>query len=271
MTTPTSSLGASRQLLRLPAGSVPGIVGFLIPVLLAVSSAQQAARSGEELYIDRLGCWNCHGQAGQGGGGAGPAIVKSRLPLRQFVRHVRLPSESMPPFAPILASDADLAIVYVWLEGIDAVETPPRITFSLKRATGLTADGQKKAETEVELTVLNGERNLGSDVPNATSLRYRVLLTQANTPVANHVVEYQLAGREGWSTFTTDEHGEALLAPDRGFTPGGARETKKPLATARLRMALAAGRYALVVEAIDDTEPAQPVVVGIGTAILNVE
>jgi hypothetical protein len=177
----------------------------------------------------------------------------------------------MPPFAPILASDADLAIVYDWLDGIDAVETPPRITLSLKRSTGLTADGQKKAETEVELTVLNGERNLGSDVPNATSLRYRVLLTQANTPVANHVIEYQLAGRKGWSTFTTDERGEALLAPDHGFTPAGARETEKPLATARLRMALAAGRYALVVEAIDDTEPAQPVVVGIGTAILNVE
>lgn len=177
----------------------------------------------------------------------------------------------MPPFAPILASDADLAIVYVWLEGIDAVETPPRITFSLKRSTGLTADGQKKAETEVELTVLNGERNLGSDVPNATSLRYRVLLTQANTPVANHVVEYQLAGREGWSSFTTDERGEALLAPDHGLTPAGARETEKPLATARLRMVLAAGRYALVVEAIDDAEPAQPVVVGIGTTILNVQ
>ncbi|MBI3491165.1 MAG: hypothetical protein HY047_05180 [Acidobacteria bacterium] len=92
------------------------------------------------------------------------------------------------------------------------------------------------------------------------SVRYRVtVVTQTNTPLANRAFECQRAGRDEWSKFTTDDNGEALLAnPD--FVPPG-----------RLRIALAAGRYALVVEAIDGSDPANPVVAGIGTAILKVE
>ncbi len=245
-----------------------GIFGLLSLALLTASYAQQAAPSGEELYVDRLGCWNCHGQSG--GGGAGPSIVKSQLPLRKWVAYVRLPSETMPRFGAALASDAELAILYRWLDGIDAVKAPPPITLNLKASGGVTADGQKKAETEVELTARPAGTSLGADVPNVAALRYRVLLKQAAAPVANQTVEFQVAGREGRATFTTDEHGEAVLGPDKGFVVTDARETGKP-ATTRLRVALATGRYALLVEAIDDTDAAKPVVVGIGTAILNVD
>src|SRR5574342_724812 len=93
---------------RLPVASIALPVGVLIFVWAAVSHAQQAAPSGEEVYVDRLGCWNCHGKAG--GGGAGAVIAKTPLPLRRFVSYVRLPKGEMPPYAPLLASDAELTI-----------------------------------------------------------------------------------------------------------------------------------------------------------------
>lgn len=244
------------------------MVGLLLFGLLAVSSAQQAAPSGEEVYVDRLGCWNCHGKAG--GGGAGAVISKTRLPLRRFVGYVRLPSKEMPPYAPLLASDAELAIVYRWLDGIDAVRTPAAITVQLKSAAGVRADGQAKADVEIELAALVAETAVTADVPGPAVLRFRVtLITSANVPAANQTVEYQLAGHEDWLKFTTDEHGEALLAPDRGFVVGEARDIDKT--RARLRMALPAGKTALVIEALDYTAPDNPVVAGLGTAILRVD
>jgi mono/diheme cytochrome c family protein len=228
---------------------------LLVLLLLTVSYAQQAAPSGEEVYVDRLGCWNCHGKTGQGGGGSAN-IAKTRLPLRRFVSYVRLPSKEMPPYADMLASDAELAIVYRWLDGVEATRTPPAITIDLKSSKAARADGLARAEVSVELTVLMAETAVASDVPGAASLGYRItFISNANVPLANQAVEYQLAGRDDWSKLTTDEHGEASLR-------------EKP---ARLRTALPAGKTALLVEALDYTAPAAPVVVGIGTAILKVD
>lgn len=255
MMTPTSSPRTSRQpyrlAARLPPGSVFGIFGLLMLALPTVSHAQQAAPSGEELYIDRLGCWTCHGSSGKGGGEAGAPIANTQLPLWKFVKYLRLPTKSMPPYARSLASDAHLAIVYRWLDGVDAVATPTPVTVALEASVHPRADGQSTGQAEVEL-------KLASDVPQPTPLRYRVTLATRDTPVANRTFEHKPAGRGGWSTLTTDEQGQAVLGPDGG-------------APARLRVALAPGRYALVVEVIDYTEPAKPVVVGIGTAIVNVE
>ncbi len=264
--TPQSSGGTSRRPVGPPALAVSGLVGFLLFLLLPVAYAQQAAPSGEEVYVDRLGCWNCHGKTGQGGGGSAN-ISKTQLPLRRFVSYVRLPSKEMPPFADMLASDAELAIVYRWLDGAEATRTPPAITIDLKSAKAARADGLAKADVSVELTVLMAETAVASDVPGAASLGYRItFISNANVPLANQAVEYQLAERDDWSKLTTDEHGEASLSAGRGFAVA-----KTPEAPARLRTALPAGKTALLVEALDYTAPAAPVVVGIGTAILKVD
>jgi cbb3-type cytochrome c oxidase subunit III len=228
-----------------------GGVSVLLFVLLAVTYAQQAAPSGEEVYVDRLGCWNCHGKSG--GGGAGATISKTKLSLRKFVGYVRLPSKEMPPYAPLLASDEELAIVYRWLDGVESLKTPPAITIDLTSATGTRADGQAKADVEVGVATAAAS---GGAPPEATAVRYRVTLASANAPLANQTVEYQLAGQTDWSKLTTDEHGEALTAHG-GF--------------AKLRTALTSGRTVLVVEALDYTTAANPVVVGIGSAVLKVE
>jgi hypothetical protein len=234
-------------------------------VLSTVSYAQQAPPSGEEVFA-HIGCRNCHGKAGEGD--SGPVIARTRLSLRKFVGYVRMPSKEMPPYAPLWASDAELTIVYHLLDGIDAVRIPPAIMMDLKSSPQVRVDGQANAEVEIEMTVLRPETTLQSDVPHLASLRYRVtLITNANTPVGNQTLEYRLAGLEEWSKFTTDEHGEALLGQDRAFIVAHSREPEKT--RAQLRMPLPAGRMALVIEALDYTEPAKPVVVGIGTTSLK--
>ena len=239
----------------------------LVVLGLTLAQAQQAARSGEELYIDRLGCWNCHGQAGTGG--AGPSILKSQLPLRQFVRSVRLPSQTMPRFSPTLASDTDLVTVYRWLDGVEPVAAPLPLAINLSASTGARPEGQTAPDPEV--TVRLAETSSASDVRVADALRHRVTLTQANAPVASRPISYQPAGRDEWKTLTTDEHGEAMLAPATGLLAAIAQEGEAKTAAGTLRMVLAPGRYALLLEAIDDAVPNGPVVVGIGTVTFTVE
>ena len=246
-------------------------IGGLLPVALllfllpSVGQAQVEALSGEELYIDRLGCWNCHGKSG--GGGSGPAIAGTQLSLRTFATYLRLPSGEMPRVSHRLASDADLATLYRWLDGIEAPSTPLPITLSLEQSAATGG-----APTEVTLTAQSAGTSLDGDPPDTGTLRYRITLQTMvpwvleKTPVANQIVEYQLAGREDWSTFTTDDQGQAMLGADQGFVLGDGR-AGEPV-TARLRTVLPAGRHALVVEALHGTDPDELGLVGIGTVVL---
>ena len=255
-------LARGRPLHPLFTGLLLSLFGLLLLAFSTVSHAQQEARSGKELYIDRLGCWGCHGRAGQGGDG--PALRNTRLPLWSFVKQLRLPSETMPPFAHNLVSDADLAIVYDWLDGADSVETPPPVRVTLEGPDQVTA------EIEVQLTVRAGD--LKASLADPAAWRYRVtLLRRDNTPVAQATLEHRLAGRKEWSESTTDEGGQAVLGPDQVFLSADGSEAEKRATTRFCIASLPADRYAFVVEAIDDTKSANPVVLGIGTRIFDVE
>ncbi len=259
-------LARGRPLHRLLTEPLLSVFGLFVLSFSTAGHAQQEARSGEELYIDRLGCWGCHGRAGEGGDG--PALRNTRLPLWKFVKQLRLPSETMPPFAHNLVSDADLAIVYDWLDGVETVETPPPVALTLEGPNQVTA------EIEVELTVRTVAANLDTSLADPTTWRYRVtLLRRDNTPIAQATLEHRLAGRKEWLEFTTDERGQAVLGPEEGFLPadGSETETEKETTT-RLRISsLQANRYALMVEAIGGNESDNPVVFGIGTGIFTVE
>lgn len=238
---------------------------LLLTFVPAAVSAQQPARSGEELYMDRLGCWNCHGKTG--GGGAGPSISNSPLPFRAFVKSVRLPRNTMPRFSPALASDIDLTVVYQWLDGREKVVTPPPISLQLKTTAAAASDG--RADTEVKLIASLTDAAAASGV-SLSSLRYRFMLAQATTPVANCSIQYRVASSEQWTSFSTNEQGEATIGPEPGFLSVASRtEVKDQPAT--LKMMLNPGRYALVIEALEDTSSSDPRVLGLGTAIFNVE
>jgi hypothetical protein len=266
MLDPRFSCGATRRVFHPRVVLLWSMVGLLIVVLPTMSHAQQSDPPGGQMYFSRLGCLNCHGRDGRGAVGkpGGPYIANSPLPLRRFVGYVRLPSGMMPPFAPRWAPDVELAILYRWLGGIDAVTTPPPITVELKESPEVKAAGNAKAQIQLDITVLRAPIALQSDAPDMASLRYRLtLVTNGRAPVANQRFEYEREDTKGWLSFMTDEHGEALLGPGRRFDVASGRQTDN--ARTRLRIAAPTVRTTVVIEAL---APQKSVVLGIGSVAL---
>jgi mono/diheme cytochrome c family protein len=80
-------------------------------------------QNGKAVF-EKLGCFRCHGSAGEGmsqpsstGKDSGPPkIASTPLSLQDFVHTVRQPKGQMPPFGPKQVSDAELADVYAFLQ-----------------------------------------------------------------------------------------------------------------------------------------------------------
>jgi mono/diheme cytochrome c family protein len=103
---------------------------FLIAVLAGASifaSSRTAkarptgdSQNGKKVY-DKLGCFRCHGNAGEGMSQTGkesapPKIASTHLSLQDFVRSIRAPKGQMPPFGPKQVTDAELSDVYAFLQ-----------------------------------------------------------------------------------------------------------------------------------------------------------
>ena len=84
---------------------------FVGPLLSAAD-----ADNGKKLYAT-IGCYECHGRVGQGGG-AGPKLAPRPIPLQALVAYVRHPSGAMPPYTSKLATDAQLADIHAFLATI---------------------------------------------------------------------------------------------------------------------------------------------------------
>lgn len=210
--------------------------------------------------MDVFGCWTCHGRTSSGAGGEGEPLQGTFLPLSLFVKELRLPAQTMPPFSPLIATDEELAIVYAWLEGADPVVAPPLVHLSL----GAVGEGTAGAAVELELVAV-AERMTGEHEPSG--MRYRVTLFQRdNTLVANLPLRFG-SDEAGWTELTTDSYGQAVLGPEEGIPlselarPEGARS--------RLRLSLPAGSFALIVEAVAAIGSADPAILGIGSAVLD--
>jgi ubiquinol-cytochrome c reductase cytochrome c subunit len=81
------------------------------------------AKAGQALFL-KIGCYQCHGNEGQGGA-AGPRIGRSPvLPFRNFVTYVRAPRGEMPPYTAKVLAEKDLADIYAYLTSLPA---PPPV------------------------------------------------------------------------------------------------------------------------------------------------
>jgi ubiquinol-cytochrome c reductase cytochrome c subunit len=89
--------------------------------------AQQAsapagnAENGKKLY-DQIGCYQCHGYAGQGAPMTGPRVSRTEFPFESFLVQLRQPSSQMPPYEAAVLSDQDAADLYAYLRQMP----PPR-------------------------------------------------------------------------------------------------------------------------------------------------
>lgn len=71
----------------------------------------------------RDGCYECHGRAGQGARHtSAPRIGPPSILFPEFLRYIRHPAGSMPPYTDKVISDAELADIYAFLKSLP---TPP--------------------------------------------------------------------------------------------------------------------------------------------------
>ncbi len=101
-----------------------GAVLFAVSVLTisaGVVRAQEVppgdAVEGKRLYL-AVGCFTCHGRAGQGGAMNGPApiLAKTAMPFDGFKGQLRQPLSDMPAYSEGVMSDKQIADIYAFLQ-----------------------------------------------------------------------------------------------------------------------------------------------------------
>jgi mono/diheme cytochrome c family protein len=84
-----------------------------------------SAERGHDLFL-KNGCWQCHGQVGQGGV-TGPRLAPDPIPFETLSAFVRTTNRQMPPFSTAILPDADLADIYAYLQSVPKPPDPKSI------------------------------------------------------------------------------------------------------------------------------------------------
>jgi mono/diheme cytochrome c family protein len=87
-------------------------------VAVAVAQPDGDAANGKILFT-RIGCYQCHGYAGQGGR-AGARLVPTPFKAQDLIRYVRRPPGEMPAYTEKVASDRELTDIYAYLKSLPA-------------------------------------------------------------------------------------------------------------------------------------------------------
>jgi mono/diheme cytochrome c family protein len=95
------------RVLTLGAGLAAGLL-VALPAF-AQGAPKGDAANGKKLF-ETIGCFECHGFAGQGGG-AGPKLIEPP-PWEAFILQVRTPRQVMPPYTTRVLSDQQAADIY---------------------------------------------------------------------------------------------------------------------------------------------------------------
>ena len=89
----------------------------LAVLALAAAPALAAdAAKGKSAFM-KHGCWQCHGELGQGGA-AGKTLAPKPMPFEAFNVFVRNSNGQMPPYPKQILSDADLADIHAYLASV---------------------------------------------------------------------------------------------------------------------------------------------------------
>src|SRR5215468_9983122 len=96
----------------------------VVPLFLAIGIV--AAQNGlvvegdvanGKILFTRIGCYQCHGYAGQGGR-AGARIAPTPLKAQDLIRYVRRPPGEMPAYTDKVVSDQELADIYAYIKSL---------------------------------------------------------------------------------------------------------------------------------------------------------
>jgi len=82
--------------------------------------------NGRKLYVE-VGCYQCHGHAGQGARMTGPRVSRTEFPFEGFLYQLRHPANQMPPYEAAVVSDQEAADLYAYLRQMPAPRDPNSI------------------------------------------------------------------------------------------------------------------------------------------------
>jgi mono/diheme cytochrome c family protein len=107
--------------------ALAGLILAAAPACAQQGSAQAGnAENGKTLYL-QAGCYQCHGQAGQGARMTGPRISRTEFPFEGFLYQLRHPANQMPPYEAAVLSDQDAADLYAYVRQMPAPRDPNSI------------------------------------------------------------------------------------------------------------------------------------------------
>jgi mono/diheme cytochrome c family protein len=74
---------------------------------------------GKRIYL-AVGCFECHGRAGQGGrfNYPTPALAQIELPVESFIAYLRAAPNDMPAFSADVLSDQDASDIHAYLRSL---------------------------------------------------------------------------------------------------------------------------------------------------------
>ena len=93
------------------------------PACAQASGTAGNAENGKTLYV-QVGCYQCHGYAGQGARMTGPRVSRTEFPFEGFLYQLRHPANQMPPYEAAVVSDQEAADIYAYLRQMPAPRDP---------------------------------------------------------------------------------------------------------------------------------------------------
>ena len=94
------------------------------PVAFAQDTPRGNTANGKKLF-ETIGCFECHGYAGQGGN-AGPKLIDPPA-YPAFIVQLRTPRNVMPPFTAKVLSDQQAADIYAYISTFPKPPDPKAI------------------------------------------------------------------------------------------------------------------------------------------------
>jgi ubiquinol-cytochrome c reductase cytochrome c subunit len=106
------------------------LAGFALSVGAAAAQQPSAPAGnsdhGKTLY-QQVGCYECHGFAGQGSQATGPRLSRTELPFESFLSQLRHPQSQMPPYEAAVLPDQEAADIYAYVRQMPAPRDPKSI------------------------------------------------------------------------------------------------------------------------------------------------
>lgn len=111
-----------KQVQVLGAGVFAGLL--FATAAMAQGAPNGNAANGKKLF-ETIGCFECHGYAGQGGA-AGPKLIEPPA-WEAFILQLRTPRQQMPPYTAKVLSEQQAADIYAHLRTFPKPADPSTI------------------------------------------------------------------------------------------------------------------------------------------------